>query len=173
MKKYFTIILVLLSFSISGRVKQNTFNEQCKKSTEIYTGRVIQVTIDSQSKSSFGTFRTFKIVFVSDKIWKGLVNDTMTCLASEGICGSNIFEVDKKYLVYSENGKIDLTYGRSGDVEFFYIKPDMRKLYVRYLFRRPKNLSLNKNIEVFNYFNSKIIYTASQSKMWTSIIRTT
>jgi hypothetical protein len=140
MRIYLLISLTFLQLVAFGKARQYTFSEQCRKATEIFSGRVIKMTIVSQSKSDYGNFKTFQIVFITDKVWKGLVQDTMTCMASEGFCPFNTFELGKKCLVYSDSGQIDLESGRSGDLKYDFIKVDTRKLTLRYLFRRPTKL---------------------------------
>ena len=152
MRTFFFIILTFYNFSAFGKVILYTFNEQCKKSTEIFTGRVIQLTIENESMYKFGSFKKYKIVFISYRIWKGSVFDTMICFASEGICGANIFELEKKYLVYSENGEISLESGRSRNIEFN--NSDIRKLNIKYLFRNPQKVvhNIKKHTNTDSYF---------------------
>ncbi len=152
MRTFFFIIFTFYNFSTFSRNISYTFNEQCKKSTEIFTGRVIQVIFEKESKNELGKFKTYKIVFISDKLWKGLVFDTMICFASEGICGPNIFELEKKYLVYSENGEISLGSGRSRNIK--YSNSDIRKLNIKYLFRNPQKVvhTINKHTKTDSYF---------------------
>jgi len=139
MKTLFFILLLTFQATIGiSRIRLYSFNEQCRKATEIFTGRIIQMTVIEESGWGMSTFRTFEIKFVTFNIWKGLISDTMTCIAAEGICSPNIFEVGKTYLIYSTNGSITLGSGRSGEIKSRFVRSDMRKLTLRYLFRRPE-----------------------------------
>ena len=146
MRTFILIFLTSLNFSLFGKIRQFTFNEQCEKATEIFTGRVISLTILKEWFFEQTSFKTYRITFVTDKLWKGSIFDTMTCIAKEGICAQNNFELGKKYLVYSDNGEIDLGAGRSWGIQYYFIKSDMRKLNRRYLFRRPTKKTIDKRM---------------------------
>ncbi len=149
MKFWLFILLTTLKLTTYSKVRQYSFNEQCKKATEIFTGHVVRITVLSEQNFEYTTYRTFRIVFVTDKIWKGSVSDTMVCIANEGICSPNIFELDKKFLVYSKNDTITLGSGRSGDMKFDFIRAETRKLSIRYLFRRPEKIIIDKRLTVY------------------------
>jgi hypothetical protein len=147
MKLWTLIFLTFLKLGTFGMVGRFTFNEQCKKATEIFTGRVVKLTVIKEENSEDRwKFRTFKIQFITDKVWKGTVLDTMTCIAAESFCSPNIYELDKNYLVYSESGQITLGSGRSGDLQLEFIRADLTKLSLRYLFRRPNKSSPNTSL---------------------------
>jgi len=142
-----------------GKMILYSFGEQCRKSTEIFTGRIIQMTAVNERKSEYGDFKTFKIVFKTISFWKGSVCDTISCLAYEGICSSNIFEIGKNYLVYSNLGEINLGSGRSGSIEFDFIRSDIKKLGIRYLFRRPQKLKTDKDLSSIKYSTINLAYS--------------
>lgn len=151
MRIAFFISLAALQIPAFGKVINYNFTYQCRKATDIFTGRVIQITVINHRPSGVSDFKTYKITFISDKIWKGSVQDTITCIAGEGFCAGNIFELNKSYLVYSEGGEITLGSGRSGEIESRRVKSDMRRLTFRYLFRRPHKCSADWRTACINH----------------------
>lgn len=135
MKKTILIFLILLISSSSwSKNVRNSFSEQCRLSSEIFTGKVIDIKVIQDD----GYNQKYGIKFLVGKKWKGNVFDTIYCTASTGICASNYFVIGVSYLVYSENGEIDLGSGRSLELENHFSKYDRLHLSLRYLFRRPK-----------------------------------
>jgi hypothetical protein len=128
------------------KVIQKSFGEQCRKASEIFIGKVTNLEILSQDKY----FKQFRIQFVTSKAWKGVINDTMTCFASESFCSYNRFEFGNEYLIYSQHDTIKLGSGRSGDIGLDFIKSDIRLLNIRYIFRRPPIISKDKNMQTLN-----------------------
>ncbi len=138
------MLLAFLQLATYAKVIQYSFNEQCKIATQIFTGRVLNITVVKERNDDWGHFITYEILFVTSKAWKGFVNDTISCIASEGFCSPNIFVLGNSYLVYSTNGRIELGSGRSGNIDFRFVKSDIRNLTIRYLFRRPSKIYLVK-----------------------------
>ena len=141
-----TFLILVQSNPTFCKVFINSFGKQCRQASEIFIGKVTKLEIMSQDKY----FKQFKIQFVTSKVWKGIVNDTMTCIANEGFCSYNIFSQDKQYLIYSENDTIELGSGRSCDIEFDFTKSDIRGLNIRYIFRRPPIINKDKNMQTLN-----------------------
>lgn len=131
-------IFLAISTSLIGKVIPYTFNQQCKNASDIFIGQVVSLTVLRSDTFGLSVFEKFEIQFVVKKTWKGTVADTITCIAHEKICSPNIFEKNVTYLVYALNNEIELGTGRSADIRYSYTKKEIRKLNLRYLFRRPK-----------------------------------
>jgi hypothetical protein len=127
------------------KVAQKTFARQCREATEIFTGQVSKITIVSE-----GNYKRYKVKFLTTKIWKGRIMDTVTCAVNEGFCTYINFQLDKNYLVYSENDTIQASSGRSCELGYYWAESDIFKLNVRYLFRRPHKKDNVKNLQTIN-----------------------
>ena len=150
------LFLILVQSNLTFcKVFPKSFGEQCRDASEIFSGKVTKITMISD-----GNFKRYKVSFIISKMWKGNSIDTLTCVVHESLCSFLVFQLDKKYLVYSENDTINVTRGRSFESGAYREKSEIFKLNIRYLFRRPHKKEMVKNLHSINnaYFDI-VIFT--------------